>query len=219
MKNSNVNIPNLGVLLYIWNMLEIALCSNSPRRRELLTSAGLLFRLFPVKVSEIFDENLTAEQVASHLATVKGRAAVEQNNSLKSPGYLVLSADTIVVHEGRVLGKPENSSVAAEYLRLLSGKTHRVITGIYLHETGSMNFLTALDQTKVQFRALSESEIQDYIATGEPMDKAGAYGIQGEARKFVSRIEGSWSNVVGLPLEKLAEVLQEKNWHVRRTKS
>jgi septum formation protein len=214
-----VNIPNLGVLLYIWNMLEIALCSNSPRRRELLTSAGLLFRLFPVKVSEIFDENLTAEQVASHLATVKGRAAVEQNNSLKSPGYLVLSADTIVVHEGRVLGKPENSSVAAEYLRLLSGKTHRVITGIYLHETGSMNFLTALDQTKVQFRALSESEIQDYIATGEPMDKAGAYGIQGEARKFVSRIEGSWSNVVGLPLEKLAEVLQEKNWHVRRTKS
>jgi septum formation protein len=131
---------------------------------------------------------------------------------------LILSADTIVVHEERVLGKPENSSVAAEYLRLLSGKTHRVITGIYLHETGSMNFLTALDQTKVQFRALSESEIQDYIATGEPMDKAGAYGIQGEARKFVSRIEGSWSNVVGLPLEKLEQVLREKNWHVRRTK-
>jgi septum formation protein len=218
MKNSNVNIPNLGVLLYIWDMLDIALCSNSPRRRELLTSAGLLFHLFPVKVSEIFDENLTAEGVASHLATVKGRAAVEQNKLLESPGYLILSADTIVVHEERVLGKPENSSVAAEYLRLLSGKTHRVITGIYLHETGSMNFLTALDQTKVQFRALSESEIQDYIATGEPMDKAGAYGIQGEARKFVSRIEGSWSNVVGLPLEKLEQVLREKNWHVRRTK-
>jgi septum formation protein len=219
MKNSNVNIPNLGVLLYIWDMLDIALCSNSPRRRELLTSAGLLFHLFPVKVSEIFDENLTAEEVASHLATLKGRTAVEQNKLLKSPGYLILSADTIVVYEGRVLGKPENSSVAAEYLRLLSGKTHRVITAIYLQETGSTNFSTALDQTLVEFRALSMSEIQDYIATGEPMDKAGAYGIQGEARKFVSRIEGSWSNVVGLPLEKLAEVLQEKNWHVRRTKS
>lgn len=200
-------------------MLDIALCSNSPRRRELLTAAGLLFRLFPVKVSEIFDENLTAEEVASHLATLKGRAAIEQNNQLKSPGYLVLSADTIVVHEGRVLGKPENSAVAADFLRLLSGKTHRVITGIYLHETGSSNFSTAIDVTKVEFRTLSESEIQAYIATGEPMDKAGAYGIQGEAKKFVTRTEGSWSNVVGLPLEKLETVLREKNWNVRRTKS
>jgi septum formation protein len=200
-------------------MLDIALCSNSPRRRELLTSAGLLFHLFPVKVSEIFDENLTAEQVASHLATLKGRAAVQQNKLLESPGYLVLSADTIVVHEGRVLGKPENSSQAAEFLRLLSGQTHSVITGIYLHETGSANFSTAIDRTLVEFRALSESEIQDYVATGEPMDKAGAYGIQGEARKFVSRTEGSWSNVVGLPLERLEQVLREKNWHVRRTKS
>ena len=178
-----------------------------------------MFHLFPVKVSEIFDENLTAEEVASHLATLKGRAAVEQNKSLESPGYLVLSADTIVVYERRVLGKPENSAQAAEFLRLLSGKTHRVITGIYLHETGTTNFSTAIDSTLIEFRTLSESEIQDYVASGEPMDKAGAYGIQGEARKFVSRIEGSWSNVVGLPLEKLESVLREKNWHARRTKS
>lgn len=178
-----------------------------------------MFHLFPVKVSEIFDENLTPERVASHLATLKGRAAIDQNIQLKSPGYLVLSADTIVVYEGRILGKPENSAQAAEFLRLLSGKMHRVITAIYLHETGSANFSTALDVTKVEFRPLSESEIQAYIATGDPMDKAGAYGIQGEAGKFVSRTEGSKSNVVGLPLEKLEAVLKEKNWNVRRSKS
>lgn len=199
-------------------MLEIALCSNSPRRRELLTSAGFFFQVFPVKVSEIFDENLTPERVASHLATLKGKAAVEQNNRLKSPGYLVLSADTIVVYEGRILGKPQNSAQATEFLRLLSGKTHRVITAICLHETGTSNFSTAYDVTKVEFRILFASEIQEYVASGEPMDKAGAYGIQGEAKKFVTKVDGSWSNVVGLPIDTLEDLLKEKNWNVRRAK-
>lgn len=199
-------------------MLEIALCSNSPRRRELLTSAGFFFQVFPVKVSEIFDENLTPERVASHLATLKGKAAVEQNNLLKSPGYLVLSADTIVVYEGRILGKPQNSAQATDFLRLLSGKTHRVITAIYLHETGTSNFSTAYDVTKVEFRILFASEIQEYVASGEPMDKAGAYGIQGEAKKFVTKVDGSWSNVVGLPIDTLEDLLKEKNWNVRRAK-
>ncbi len=200
-------------------MLDIALCSNSPRRRELLTSAGFLFRLFLVKVSEIFDENLTGPEVVSHLATLKGRAAMNAHKELKLPGFLVLSADTIVVCEGRVLGKPENSSQAADFLRLLSGKTHSVITGIFLAETGSTKFWTGSDQTSVEFRTLSESEIQDYIATGEPMDKAGAYAIQGLAKKFVSKCEGSWSNVVGLPLELLERGLSENGWNVRRNKS
>ncbi len=199
--------------------LEFALASQSPRRRDLLNEAGFSFRAFPVKVSEIFDKNLNAGDQASHLATIKARAALDEHNELKSPGFLVLGADTIVALDETLFGKPENTLEAADFLRLLSGKTHRVITGISLHETGSTNFYTGYDQTLVEFRTLSETEISDYVATGEPMDKAGGYAIQGLAAKFVSKVEGSWSNVVGLPMERLEAVLNEKGWNVRRTKS
>jgi len=197
-------------------MLEIALASQSPRRRELLLSAGYEFRVFPVKVSEIFDENLTPEAVVSHLATIKGRAAVDLYNSLKSPGFLVLSADTIVVHDGQVLGKPENSTQAKSFLRSLSGKMHSVMSAITLFESGSTKVWTGHAETRVQFRALTEQEIDSYVAGGEPMDKAGAYAIQGEGGKFVSSYSGSWSNVVGLPMELLESSLKENGWHVRR---
>lgn len=200
-------------------MFEIALASQSPRRRDLLLETGFSFRVFPVKVSEIFDENLNAEDQASHLATIKAKAAIDQHNELKSRGFLVLGADTIVVCGHTLLSKPENSQQAAEFLRLLSGKTHRVITGFYLHESGTENFFSGFDQTFVQFRDLSEVEIHDYVASGEPMDKAGGYAIQGEARKFVSSVQGSWSNVVGLPMERLSKAISEKGWNVHRTKS
>lgn len=198
--------------------LEFALASQSPRRRDLLGEAGFSFRVFPVKVSEIFDENLNASDQASHLATIKARAAIDEHKQLKSPGYLVLGADTIVAAGETLLGKPENSAQAFDYLRLLSGKTHRVITGIYIHESGSTNFYTGFDQTLVQFKDLSDAEISEYVASGEPMDRAGAYAIQGGAKKFVSSIQGSWSNVVGLPMERLEAVLIENGWNVRRTK-
>lgn len=200
-------------------LLEFALASQSPRRRDLLKAAGFSFRAFPVKVSEIFDKNLNAGDQASHLATIKARAALEEHKELKLPGYLVLGADTIVADGETLLGKPENTLEAHQFLRLLSGKTHRVITGISLHESGATNFYTGFDQTLVQFRDLSDAEIAEYVATGEPMDKAGGYAIQGGAAKFVSKVEGSWSNVVGLPMERLEKVLQEKGWNVRRAKS
>ena len=197
-------------------MLQLALASQSPRRRELLTSAGFEFHLFPVKVSEIFDENLTGEAVVSHLATLKGLAAIDQYNQLKSPGFLVLSADTIVILEGHVLGKPENSQQAAEFLRRLSGKTHSVMSGVHLRESGSTKVWTGFSETKVEFRILSAQEIDTYVASGEPMDKAGAYAIQGEAGKFVSSYLGSWSNVVGLPMELFEEALEKNGWNVAR---
>ena len=199
--------------------LEIALASSSPRRRDLLTEAGFSFRVFPVKVSEIFDKNLNALDQASHLATVKAEAALRQHKSLNSEGFLLLCADTVVVAEDRPLGKPENSQEAAKFLRVLSGKTHSVITGFHLRETGSSNFYTGFDRTFVEFKPLSESEIAAYIATGEPLDRAGAYAIQGGAKNFVSSIKGSWSNVVGLPMERLGAVLKENGWNVRRAKS
>ncbi len=197
-------------------MLEIALASQSPRRRELLSQAGFLFRVFPVKVSEIIDENLTPPEVASHLATVKAQAAVEQRKELKQKGFLILAADTIVVLGRRILGKPENFSEAQRFLRSLSGKTHSVMTGLTLQESGSTNFWTGTEMTEVKFRTLSEVEISDYIASGEPMDKAGAYAIQGAGGKFVSSYTGSWSNVVGLPMERLEKALKENGWNVGR---
>ena len=197
-------------------MLEIVLASQSPRRRELLHQAGLEFRVFPIKVSEIIDENLTPEEVVPQLGTRKARACIEQHKELKQQGFLVLGADTVVVLGENILGKPANFSQACDYLRSLSGKTHRVITGFSLLETGSSNLWSGVEQTQVQFRELSEREITDYVSTGEPMDKAGAYAIQGGAGKFVSSFSGSWSNVVGLPLERLEKALKENAWNVRR---
>lgn len=197
-------------------MLEIALASQSPRRRELLSTAGFEFRVFPVKVSEIIDENLTPAGAASRIATAKVQACIEQNNELKSPGFLVLGADTMVVLGERILGKPRNFSEAQQFLRTLSGKTHCVITGFSLWESGSTKVWTGAELTEVKFRILSESEISSYVASGEPMDKAGAYAIQGDGGKFVSSFTGSRSNVIGLPLERLEKVLKENFWNVRR---
>jgi septum formation protein len=200
-------------------MWQLVLASQSPRRRELLKEAGFEFQVFPIKVSEIIDENLTAEANASQIATLKARACAEQNNQLKSGDYLILSADTMVVLGERVLGKPKNFSEACEFLRLLSGKTHRVITGVALLPSSSTKVVCHVEITEVTFRNLSEDEIAAYVGGGEPMDKAGAYAIQGEGSKFVSSFSGSWSNVVGLPIEKLEKVLSENGWTVGRRAS
>ncbi|NJL24646.1 MAG: septum formation protein Maf [Calothrix sp. SM1_5_4] len=201
-------------------MLKLVLASQSPRRRELLYGAGYEVRVSPVKVSEIFDESLNPEVVASYLATVKAEACLDQYNDLKSNGFLVLGADTIVVLGDQILNKPRDKGEAREFLSQLSFKTHRVITGMTLLETGSdRRRWSGVEVTEVTFRRLTAEEIEAYIATGEPMDKAGAYGIQGEGGKFVSSTAGSWSNVVGLPLERLEKVLRENGWSVGRRAS
>lgn len=193
-------------------MLQLVLASQSPRRRELLRDELIDFRTCPVKVSENIDENLNLEENASQIATVKVLGAVEQNKLLKSHGFLVLSADTVVGVGDKILGKPRNAQEALEFLRLLSGKTHRVVTGLALYETGLGRLWSGAEVTLVTFRPLSDPEIQTYIQTGEPMDKAGAYGIQGQAAKFVSETIGSYSNVVGLPIELLKKVCKDMNW-------
>lgn len=204
-------------------MLELILASQSPRRSELLNAAHFEFRVSPVKVSEIIEENLTPSENVSHLATVKAEAFVKQNKPLKPGHYLILAADTLVALGDQILGKPRDAEEAHRFLRLLSGKTHSVITGLCLIEIGrsgqEVRRWSGFETTLVQFRDLAESEIRSYIATGEPMDKAGAYGIQGAAKEFVSSFQGSWSNVVGLPLEKFESVLKENGWDIGRRKS
>lgn len=196
-------------------MLKLILASQSPRRRELLTSAAYDFTVSLVKVSEIFDENMNPEEVASHLATIKAQACLDQHKELNTQGNLILGADTIVVLGDQILNKPESSAQATDFLRRLSSKTHRVMTGVALLESGTTKAWVGVETTEVVFRELSE-EIQAYVASGEPMDRAGAYAIQGGGGKFVSKFKGSKSNVIGLPLERLEKALKENGWSVGR---
>lgn len=199
--------------------MKLILASQSPRRSELLEQAGFEFQPFPVKVSEIIDENLKPEVQVSQLATRKAEACLMQHKSLNSQEFLILGADTMVVEGDQCLGKPRNFSEAEQFLRRLSGKTHRVITGVSLIVPAQGPRWEGYDSTEVSFHKLSDQQILEYVQTGEPMDKAGAYAIQGVGKQFVSSIRGSWSNVVGLPLEKLERILKEQGWHVPRKKT
>lgn len=186
----------------------LILASASPRRSELLALAGLKFQVLPSRAHERFNRGPVAGQ-AKKLALKK---ASEVAVRLRARGFkdgLVLGADTIVARTGRLLAKPATPKAAAAMLRLLSGGSHEVITGLALVPLDPQaRPWTGHSRTKVTFRRLSGAEIADYVRSGEPMDKAGAYAIQGAAAAFVSRISGDYFNVVGLPLVKLMEGLK-----------
>lgn len=197
-------------------MLKIVLASQSPRRRDLLERSGYDFQVQPVKVSEIIEQNLNPVVLASQLATQKAEACLNENNLLKSKGFLILGGDTVVALGEQNLGKPSSPEEAIQILDLLSEHVHQVITAFCLIECETGRRVVDHDLTFVEFRKLSSLEIQEYVKSGEPMDKAGAYGIQGEGRHFVKTHTGSWSNVVGLPMEKLEEVLKREGFQVGR---
>lgn len=178
---------------------KLILASTSPRRAELLKSAGLAFDV----IRPDADEKLHAGETPVEYAV---RTAREKAESVKAPpGTIVLGADTVVAAEGRILGKPADAEDAKAMLRLLSGKMHEVVTGVCLRSAEKTAcFHTA---TAVLFRELSEEEIAAYVATGDPLDKAGAYAIQNGAAGMIRRIDGSNSNVVGLPLCEVIEAL------------
>lgn len=184
--------------------MQLILASASPRRQELLRRAGFDFEVRPSKVEEARRGDETAEEFARRAAREKALAVAAS----APQGDLVLAADTAVVVKEEILGKPAGPDDAARMLRLLSGLTHRVITGVCL--VRAPNQMEALKQetTFVTFRTLDEQEIRDYVRSGEPLDKAGAYGIQGLASKFVTRIEGCYFNVVGLPVYLVYELLK-----------
>ncbi len=183
-------------------MRRLILASASPRRRELLTQAGYTFEVQPAHVNEDLrpDEDPIAYVV--RLARDKAQAVF---TAVNDPEAIVLGADTTVTLDGHILAKPEDAADAARMLRLLSGRTHRVITGVALATVKGVE--VAAEITGVQFHTLSDQEIAAYIATGEPMDKAGAYGIQGFAAKWIPRVVGCYFNVVGLPIALVATML------------
>jgi len=177
----------------------LVLASGSPRRVELLRRAGIRCLVRPARVDET---RLKGEKPAAYvlrLARAKAEAA-------RRPGERALGADTVVVIGSRILGKPGDAADAARMLRLLSGRSHRVLTGICL--AGPRRSRAEVVETRVWCRRLSRAEIAAYVASGEPFDKAGAYAIQGLASKFVERIEGCYSNVVGLPIERVYRMLR-----------
>ncbi|WP_010436158.1 Maf family protein [Enterobacter mori] len=186
-------------------MTSIYLASGSPRRQELLTQLGVSFERIVTGIEEKRAEGESAQQYVSRLAREKAQAGVVQ-----TPRDLpVLGADTIVILNGEVVEKPHDADHAARMLRKMSGQTHQVMTAVALAD--SQNVLDCLVVTDVTFRVLTDDEIAAYIASGEPMDKAGAYGIQGLGGCFVRKINGSYHAVVGLPLVETYELLSNFN--------
>jgi septum formation protein len=170
----------------------LVLASASPRRREILTCAGIPFAVRTAPVSEAHDGSEAPADLARRLAVEKACAVPCADDEI------ILAADTVVVLEGQILGKPVDAADAARMLGMLSGREHEVITGICLRHAGGV--IVDHESTRVRFAPLSPEEIDAYVATGEPADKAGAYAIQGRACRFIERIEGCYFNVVGLPV-------------------
>ena len=181
--------------------MELILASQSPRRRELLGLFNLPFTVRVADIDETMDPSRSPAEEVARVSLAKARAVERQ------PEDVVIAADTIVVLGNRVLGKPANEAQAEEMLTALSGRAHQVMTGVTVLR-GSRS-LTATEITDIHFRALSSREIRRYIATGEPMDKAGSYGIQGGAALFAEKIHGDYYNVVGLPVCRLLRMLRE----------
>jgi len=183
---------------------RLILASASPRRREILSSTGVEFEVIASEVDESFLPGESSGEHVVRLARMKALKAAEEHND-----RWVLAADTIVVIDGRILGKPRGHREAEEMLQMLSDREHRVITGYYLIQASSRKSLEGKVVTRVKFKALSSQEIRWYLNTGEPFDKAGGYAIQGKAAFMVKEINGSYTNVVGLPLTEVVEALQE----------
>lgn len=181
-------------------MQSIVLASASPRRAELLKQIGLSFLIQPADIDETPASNESAECYVERLAREKALVG-----SAVRPDCLVIGSDTSVVLDGRILGKPASASDATVMLRALSGATHQVMTGVAVVRGGRCE--SRLVVTDVRFRELLAAEIEAYVETGEPMDKAGGYGIQGRGGIFVEELRGSYSAVVGLPLQETAALL------------
>lgn len=218
------------------SMKKLILASGSPRRRQLLTEAGFVFDTLTLQISETLNENLILDERIKAIAEDKARAAAAHLRGLgldasKNPtltqkftipkyseaDVLILTADTVVVLNGEVLGKPIDTQQAFLFLSRLSNAVHEVKTAVGLFDFSQDRLVLGIETSKVKFRNLQAIEIEDYIATGDPMDKAGAYGIQGHAgQSFIVGLEGRRDNVMGLSIACVERMLAENAWTVER---
>ena len=191
--------------------MKIVLASSSPRRAEILRNAGIAFDIHTTQIDETALPGEPAREMVARLAEAKARAAAIQLGAAPRE-CIVVGADTTVELDGEILGKPRDSADAREMLAKLSGRTHHVLTGIFLLRLPSGAERKAVENSTVTFAPISQREIDAYVATGEPLGKAGAYAIQGFAGRYISGIEGCYFNVVGLPLARLYALLRELGW-------
>lgn len=190
-------------------MEKIILASASPRRREILNAVGIDFEVVKSDADEsVVSKELDPSMYVQELALLKATDAAGKLKAKNKKDMLIISADTVVVSDGKILGKPVDEEDAERILESLSGKTHTVITGICVTRLNDAFSVCRSASTKVRFRNLSKDEIRRYISTKEPMDKAGAYGIQGRGALLTDGIEGDYFNVVGLPVSNLCELLR-----------
>ncbi len=190
---------------------KIILASSSQRRKELLKITGLKFRVAASDYDEDMDLGLKPRQLARFISHKKAAAA-----ATKYKDAIVIAADTFIVFGGKLLGKPKNTAVAGSMLKALNGKTHSVITGFTIIDTGNNKKLSRSVETKVFFRKLTTKEIESYIRTKEPLGKAGAYAIQGLGAFLIKKIEGDYFNVIGLPLSALIEGLKKFGIYIKK---
>ena len=181
---------------------RLILASNSPRRIVLLKSLGYHFDIVPPGIVEGIHDNVLPTELVQKLAFLKASDVAR-----RVCDAIIVSADTIIVHEESILGKPKDVSDAKRILSILSNSEHDVISGVCVMASPSRKKMLRIERTHIKMKYIKDEEIDRYILTGEPMDKAGAYAIQGEGRKFIEKIDGSYSNAVGLPLELLQEML------------
>jgi septum formation protein len=183
---------------------RVVLASASPRRRELLSVVGIAHEVRPANIDEAYLEGETPRAHCERLAREKAQ-------TIAAPGTVTIGSDSIVVVDGEVLGKPRDEADAAAMLRRLSGRSHVVMTGVAADWDGRL--VSAVEEVGVTFRALSEDDIAGYVATREPMDKAGAYGIQGYGATIVERVDGDYFAVMGLPIQRLVRLLESLGLH------
>ena len=188
--------------------MKLILASASPRRAQILHDAGISFSVMSAAIDETPYPGETPQQLVQRLADAKAQLVAAR---AVGPAILI-AADTVVVLDGQLLGKPRSTDEARRMLQLFSGRTHSVVTGVSLIRLPEMDRRKFIETTLVQFAPLSRDEISRYLATEEPYDKAGAYAIQGRAGRYIPRIEGCYFNVVGLPLARLIAALQELGW-------
>ena len=190
--------------------MKLILASASPRRAEILRNAGFDFEILPTEVDESVRSRESAADYVRRLAEEKARAAAQKLVAkFERDWAVIVAADTTVVLDEKILGKPASADDARATLRRLSGKTHDVLTGLAVLPLRDTGIRLAVESTRVTFARMTEQEIEDYVASGEPFDKAGAYAIQGRCGRFITRIEGCYFNVMGLPLARLYSILCE----------
>jgi septum formation protein len=191
--------------------MKLILASSSPRRAKVLRDAGIVFDVYAPQIDEELHPGESPENAVARLAEAKARAAAAELTK-HAESVVILGADTAVELDGEIFGKPRDAAHACERLAALSGRTHHVLTGIFLLRLPDGATQSAVENTAVTFTSLDSRQIEAYVASREPFDKAGGYAIQGRAGRYIPRIEGCYFNVVGLPLARTYELLRGLGW-------